>query len=507
MPPVLGLSVWLIVLVALVRYDSSRESSPSLVLWIPVIWLCIIGSRLPSQWLGVTPASASVASMEGSGLDRAIFLALTGLALFIVAVRRLDWFGLLSRNLAVTLFLLFALLSVSWSDYPFITFKRWIRDLGTYVMLALILSEPRKLNAISTVIRRVSYVLVILSIILIKYYPASGVLYDPWSGAPEYAGATTSKNMLGAACLISGLYFFSDTLSRWRERRVPRQRRPVYVNILVLLLTFWLLNLSNSATSKACLVIGFALILLYRSGWAKTYPRMVTAAFPILLVTYGLVDSWFDLSGILAGFLGRDSTFHGRTGIWSALLDIQTHPLIGVGYQSFWLGDRMAAVLSSLGTAWLNEAHNGYLEIYLSLGVIGVALVAGIVVSSYRTLIGRLAALPAFASFGLALCSIMLIYNLSESAFGGSLLWCVFLLCGLSVPLVEARSSVSDTEDIRHAGAVQPVATRRRATWQTNGIPAGGRDVPPPPTGGSRGQLARDPRLGSRPSRSGRHLL
>ena len=72
--------------------------------------------------------------------------------------------------------------------------------------------------------------------------------------------------------------------------------------------------------------------------------------------------------------MGRDSTLTGRTEIWTHVLWVAGNPLLGTGFESFWLGDRLANVWSIM--PGIQEAHNGYLEVYLNLGWIGVTLLA-----------------------------------------------------------------------------------------------------------------------------------
>src|SRR2546425_3284046 len=179
LPPQLALVVWSFLLLLLLRYASPKDGASSSVLWVPVIWIVMAGSRSPAQWLGMVPTSNAIAFEEGSPLDRSVYLILIGLALWILAKRQFSWREAFSRNAVLTLFLLLALASVAWSDFPFITFKRWIRDLGTYLMVLVVLSDPRPVEAISLVLRRLSYVLLIFSVVLIKYYPELGILYEP----------------------------------------------------------------------------------------------------------------------------------------------------------------------------------------------------------------------------------------------------------------------------------------------------------------------------------------
>ena len=87
----------------------------------------------------------------------------------------------------------------------------------------------------------------------------------------------------------------------------------------------------------------------------------------------------------------------------------------------------------------INEAHNGYLDIYLNLGVIGVLLLAGFLIASYRTICKRTTSFPALASLGLAIWTVLLFYDVTEVAFKNGLLWltsCWELLSSLGAPRI-----------------------------------------------------------------------
>src|SRR6185295_18613016 len=88
--------------------------------------------------------------------------------------------------------------------------------------------------------------------------------------------------------------------------------------------------------------------------------------------------------------------------------------LCGAGFESFFLGSR-------LDTLWArhwwhpNEAHNGYLETYLTLGWIGVALLACMVLAGYRNALRTYVKNPDLGSLQIAFFFVALIYNLTES--------------------------------------------------------------------------------------------
>lgn len=235
MPPSLALCVFFILLVALLAFDPAKDSRVSLALWVPWTWMVIVGSRLPSQWLGAdTGAAAAQGLQDGDPLDRTVFLLLIVLAAAVLRSRSFRWGHFFAHNIALTALLSFCLLSVIWSDFPFVAFKRWFRDLGNYIVILVVLSDPHPLEALRTLLRRLCYLLIPLSIVLIKYFPQLGRSYDEFTGGVTYSGVQTSKYLLGTLCMISGIFFLGhgdavvqeggtpDQADRRRQRRVFR---------------------------------------------------------------------------------------------------------------------------------------------------------------------------------------------------------------------------------------------------------------------------------------------
>lgn len=458
MPPFLALLFWLFFLLALLLFDPAKDLRPSLALWVPLIWMFIDGSRLPSQWLGGQIQTASRALEEGNGLDRAVLAFLILLALAILLLRSFNWGGFFARNFALTALVFFALLSVLWSDFPFISFKRWFRDLGTYLVILVVISDPHPLEAVRTLLRRLCYLLVPLSILLIKYFPYIGKQYEFFSGNEMFVGATTSKNMLGVACLVSGLFFFWDTVTCWPDRRQRRAKLTIFLNLVLFAMTLWLLSLANSATSKVCLVLGCLVIAAAHMRLTKRYPLFLKVLLPSCFVLYLILAYGFNINGELARGVGRDPTLTGRTHIWEVVLSTNTNPLIGAGYASFWLGPRLQYVWRLAGG--VNEAHNGYLEVYLNLGFIGLFLLGVLLIATYRSICKRLTSRSAMASLSLALWTIVLFYNMTESAaFNGQLLWVSFLLVVIMIsaptPIAHETPPVKESASVPSRFALQ----------------------------------------------------
>jgi len=394
----------------------------------------IAGSRNPSQWLGGGVSMSAEAFAEGNPLDRSFDFALILLAIGILMARSFDWGGFFARNLTLMAFLSFALLSVLWSDFPFVSFKRWFRDLGNYLMILVILSDPHPQEAFRTILRRLNYLLIPLSVLLIKYYPLIGKQWEVWSGADSYVGATTGKNLLGVLCLISGLFFFWDTLVRWPERKRRQTKRIIIVNIAFLAMTLWLLILASSTTSRVCMALGCLVIAATHTKSIKRHPMWLKVLVPACFCLYLILAFGLDMNGAMAGAVGKDPTLTDRTKIWAIVLGMHTNPLIGTGYEGFWLGPRLETFWRTAGLGHLNEAHNGYLEVYLNLGLIGLFLLGLFVTSSYRTVCRRLRPFSSLASLTLALWITFLFYCVTEAGFRTGLMWLTFLMGGISVP-------------------------------------------------------------------------
>jgi O-antigen ligase len=397
----------------------------------------IIGSRLPSQWLGLIGTGTVQQDVleQGNGVDRAIYIALIVLSVAVLIARSFEWREFLTSNVALTVFLSFCLLSVAWSDYPYVAFKRWFRDLAPYATMLVVLSDPRPVDAFKTLCRRACYLLVPLCIVTIKYFPELSRQYEVWSGLPMYVGITTSKNTLGSLCLFSGLFFVWDTLARWKDRKNDRTRRVLQVNAAFIWMIAWLFKLAQSATSFACFVLGCAILLAAYLGVFKRRPGVLLTVVPLGFLVYVFLAFGLnlDINATVASALGRDPTLTGRTLIWDTLLSVDINPLIGTGYESFWMGKRLQWIWERNGA--INEAHNGFLQVYLNLGYIGLVLLCCFLLSAYLRMRAQVRASSDVGRFAFALFVVLLFYNLTEAAFGTGLMWLAIMPAAVAVPV------------------------------------------------------------------------
>jgi exopolysaccharide production protein ExoQ len=437
MPPVLALAVVLVFVVAFFTAFSKDRAAVSKWSYVPLIWMLIIGSRPISSWIFDADVTAGD-YLEGSPFDRLIFLLLIAAGVIGLSTRPIDYGAIFRRNWLLAAFSGYLAISVFWSDYPFVSAKRWIKDFGNVVLASVVLTERDPVVAVRWILSRVAAVLVPASVLLIKYYPEIGRYYDRWTYKPYFAGVTTDKNLLGIGLFIFSVSLFWVLSELWRER-VGRELLKRSALFVLLAATAWLLFKARSSTALACSVLGIALVWTLRfPKIAGFFKRMLPGLLGGTLMIWFL-QSTFNLGEIIVTALGRDMTLTGRTDIWENLLKEPINPLFGVGFYSFWLGDRQER-LSEKYYYHLNEAHNGYLETYLNSGLIGLALLVAMFVVALRRESFRTALGDRFAAFKLAILSATLLYAITEAIFNRmNVAWFAVLLALIDIPRKESE--------------------------------------------------------------------
>lgn len=128
--------------------------------------------------------------------------------------------------------------------------------------------------------------------------------------------------------------------------------------------------------------------------------------------------------------VGKDPTLSRRTEIWDGVVDaIEDQPLHGYGVGGVWVNtavDPTRSILEGLGFAFVHS-HNGFLEIALQLGLIGLALFAVLLLSYVRSSLALMSVDGALSRYFLLYAALIVLTSISEvTTFG---IW-LALLCG-----------------------------------------------------------------------------
>jgi exopolysaccharide production protein ExoQ len=427
----------------LIRRDTAQRPGISPALWIPTLWIGILLSRPISAWLGLGGSGGGADSMEGSPFDALFYFLLIIAAAVVLNKRQVNWCEIISTNWPVFLFYGYLLVTVLWAESPSVSFKRWFKDFGNIVVALVILTEANPQQALRAVVLRCAYIFIPLSVVFVRYFPELGRRYATHSGNMEATGVTFQKNSLGVLIVICSLVIILDWIER-SQAKVPLHtwidRWLRYLPIIYLSIGAYLLRLCDSKTSIAALILGGLVLISVKMPFIRQRIGAVGGMTIAGIVAFWTLDWFFGIKESVVGSMGRDMTFTGRTDVWRELLKLNTDPIVGTGFCSFWSDNYYLSKLPD----WIAfSAHNGYLETYIDGGMIAVSLLVLMLLVVGLRLNKTLAGGDNYALFCFSILLVTIVANFSESHFGRmSPLGFLFLLVA-----VDSRSHAKIADD------------------------------------------------------------
>jgi exopolysaccharide production protein ExoQ len=465
MPPfVAQLIGWLTICLAL-HSDKRRDPGSIPGVFWPSLWYLVVASRPVGVWFNLwgVPLGGGGGggdATDGSSIDRNFFLLLTLIGFATLARRQFNWGAAFRANPWITALIVYMAISITWSDYSYVSFKRYVKVLGSMTMALVVLTNERPLDSIFTVIRRTLYVHLPMSIVCIRYYRQIGINFD-WSGTGvTWCGISTSKNTLGQIAMLGAIYFTWEVWRHWKEHKWKS------LHFVYLLMALYLLKGADDSVSMTSVSVSiFAMVIFFRLQSLRENPRLgrrfvtqVTSA-TLLLITLIVAHSLIMFSedsvfGYLVTKFGRDITLTDRTYIWHDVYQAASrNPLLGVGYGGFWIG-RLANIPWNASMTWeLGQAHSGYIDTYLQLGLIGVFILAGMLITKIFKFIGALDEAFDFTCFRITMIITIMFVNVTETAFlrGDHHLWFILQLCVWMVP-----SAIPSVKPMVNGGLTPP---------------------------------------------------
>ena len=445
MPPILAFFLTVGFIVFLFRRDFREKPNVTGALWIPILWFLIIGSRTITSWLNLCGISMDGSLEEGSPADATVYCAIIIAGVCVLKRRRINLGEILRNNRLLAAFLAFCFVSILWSDFPLVSFKRWIKILGHPIMTLVLFTEPDPEEALIRLMKRCAYVLIPVSILFIKYFSEWGRGFDPWTGQAHDTGITTNKNDLGCDCLILGFFFFWCFLKTWNLEKSAARRNELLLCAGFLGMTLWLLKAAQSSTSLVSLCIATAMVLFL--GLRFVNRRLIGFYIVTGILVCGFAEGVFGIFNHALQILGKDPTLTDRTLLWHEVLKVPINPVFGAGFESFWLGDRLKKLWDIY---WWHpiQAHNGYLETYLNLGLVGLALMIGLIISTFRKGSRMLLHNFEFARFRLGFLAAFVLYNWTEAAFKAlHPVWFVFYIIAMDYPKAQLAVAEKSPEN------------------------------------------------------------
>lgn len=315
--------------------------------------------------------SASLADrVDGNSLDRLFVLGLAGLGVIVLLLhyRALPSILLLGGGLWIIAGV--AVLSIFWSTYPGLTLRRSIVLVCLTIAAAGVAAGIRDLRSAHTTFcyaMAATMILNLASVFLVPSLAMSDIGAEGWYSQKNVAGAVAMTAVLAQSTwLVSG-------------RRSPGHWA---IGLTMVVISLGFLVLTRSKTSLGLTVLALAVMASVAIA-ARGGP--IAALASLLLTLCGLAGALvlllvndFDLAPIM-GLLFEDTSFTGRDELWAFANRVALENVwLGHGYGAFWDvgvgGDPLLRLepgswLGDVEPGVINQAHNGYLELWIHLGL------------------------------------------------------------------------------------------------------------------------------------------
>jgi exopolysaccharide production protein ExoQ len=273
----------------------------------------------------------------------------------------------------VVALLLLPLLSVMWSVDGSTSFRRAIALALTVVTCKIAVTTFTR-TELEQMLRFFVIVFLLEAYLFIALSPSAIVSDGRKAGL--WMGMIEGNTRFGRYIAIAALIELAFVGARSRLRALD-----------VILLLAAVLALYKSGAKTALLSFLFAVGIYVALAFFRRL-RCPSAVSVAIVAAIGLLALPFVLSFIeqLFALIQRDPTLTHRTRLWDLAVEyaLQEHPILGAGFRAFWIEGHSTPVQYELFgsyTTGFGNGHNGYLDVWLELGVAGIMLLLVLMVS------------------------------------------------------------------------------------------------------------------------------
>lgn len=335
-----------------------------------------------------------------------------------------------------------AISSIFWSNSPDMTKTRIVALIGT-MMFSLYLASRYTIKEQLRLYGWIFATIIISSLLFIVLIPKYGVMASVHAGA--WRGIFSHKNVLGKVMVPVVIVFYILSLTAQKQKWIYW----LFIAASVLLVV---LSRSSSSVINLIFVMGlFAILPVLRWKYLFMIPCLLGVG-SVAIVIYTLLTNNAEQ---IAGAFGKDLTLTGRTSFWPLLVDkISESPWLGYGYGAFWNGyDGPSAYVWNASAFKAPNAHNGYLDLLLELGLVGFLIyMSSFILSFQKALLLFKHTKTVYAFWPILLLTYVVFCNLTESSLvlQNNFLWVMQLttIFSLSLPQVDINKVGKLTDPI-----------------------------------------------------------
>lgn len=284
--------------------------------------------------------------------------------------KRQELWKIIKKEKWLTIFLCWCLISISWSQFGFVSFKRLFQISTGFFACSTILLYIENEQELMKYMKPIVYLYLILTLLSIVFIPAAR---DPLF-VNAFRGLTPHKNLLGQTSIVCMLLTY--IISHNETHSFGK-----ILSYIMIFIAFILLIGTKSSTS----ILNFSIMLLigtlvYLNSILKTIGIGDMFIYFSILAIFGFAFAIYKLAPDAIAFIPdlfqKDLTFSGRIDLWQYMMnEIKQHLLYGTGFQGFWVLENINVLILYEKFVWLPlQAHNGYIDLLNELGFIGLVL-------------------------------------------------------------------------------------------------------------------------------------
>lgn len=309
-------------------------------------------------------------------INQFVFSALFLTSMFSLRSKANELITLFKAEKVLILFIGWCGLTVLWSDFPFVSFKRLFQTLTGVMVCTSFLLRTSTIDEMLLYLKPLLYVYVISSLLSIFFIPGAVDENGLWRGFAK------SKNHLGQASLISIIIWYGCLQSLTSRYKL--------IYLLMIGLSMLLLAGSRSMTAifSALVVFLSTIVLKANNHFGHHGLKNIFVTYCVLVSIVTVASFYFVYPSFTASILhnlGKDITFTGRIDIWGEIFkEVRNHLIKGTGYAGFWVINNPKLIPIFNKFIWIpRQAHSGYLDILNETGAVGLVLLFFIIIRYY----------------------------------------------------------------------------------------------------------------------------
>jgi len=364
--------------------------------------------------------------VRGNIIMQALWLAVFVITFFLLLIRLRKVVRIAFQDKWLWFLVGLAVVSAAWSGLPLLTLRHSAALLGTTVFGVYLAGRYSRPEIIKLLVWTLGLIAV-LSLCFALLLPQYGIQIE-YKRIVAWRGVYIHKNLLGnfmsLTAVTSLLYAFGC-------------RKKLLVGLILFGISVALLFFSASKTALVSFIILLfilSIIQIFRGRYMQSVPARI-----LFILSVGSLAVWLAYNvDFIFHILGRNTTLTGRTFLWQEVWGmIQKHPWLGYGYDSFWLGREGLSKSIWQIIRWTpDNAHNGYLDLWLQLGLLGVVLFAVSFITSLFKAIALIRRENGWIEmFPLLFLIFMAIHNITESTilFRNQIFWILYVLISIQL--------------------------------------------------------------------------